>query len=89
MARLTYDRDAAERRMAAYVDFLMAAYDVDAHGLADIVGIPRGTMAKFVNAPYECKSAGVLFTLARLTGISASFLFAEERAAEGAANADC
>ena len=85
MARYTYDQDAAERRITAYLDFLMAAYGTDAHGLADIAGIPRGTLTKFINAPYERKSVTVLFTLARLTDISASFLFAEEPAAEGVA----
>ena len=86
MARYTYDREAAERRTNAYLDFLMAAYGTDAHGLADIAGIPRGTLTKFINAPWGNKSATVFFTLAQMTGVSVSFLFAEEpEAAEGVA----
>ena len=84
--KYTYDHEAAERRTSAYLDFLMAAYGTDAHGLADIAGIPRGTMTKFINAPWGKKSVTVLFTLAQMTGISVSFLFAEEpEAAEGVA----
>lgn len=83
MTRYTYDEVAAERRTNAYIDFLMAAYGTDAHGLADVAGIPRGTMTKFVNAPWGKKSSAVLFTLARMTGVSVSFLFAEEPEAEG------
>ena len=78
MARYTYDREAAERRVTAYVDFLMTAYDTDAHGLADVAGIPRGTLTKFISAPWEKKSVTVFFTLAQMTGVSVSFLFAEE-----------
>ena len=85
MAGYTYDRSAAERRATAYLDFLMTAYGTDAHGLADLAGIPRGTMTKFINAPWERKSVSVFFTLAQLTGISPSFLFAEEPIAEGVA----
>ena len=80
-----YDRETSERRIAAYVDFLMASYDVDAHGLADLAGIPRQTLTKFINAPYGKKSTTTLFTLARMTDISVSFLFAEEPRAEGVA----
>lgn len=79
----TFDRDAAERRIAAYVDFLMASYDTDAHGLADIAGINRGTLTRFINAPYLEKRISVLATLARLTGTSLMFLMAEEVTAEG------
>jgi len=85
MAGYTYDREAAERRVTAYVDFLMTAYDTDAHGLADVAGIPRGTLTKFINAPWEKKSITVLFPLAQLADISVSFLLAEEPAAEGVA----
>lgn len=85
MAGYTYDREAAERRVTAYVDFLMTAYDTDAHGLADVAGIPRGTMTKFINAPWEKKSVTVLYALAQLADISVSFLLAEEPAAEGVA----
>ena len=85
MAGYTYDREASERRTNAYLDFLMAAYGTDAHGLDDIAGIPRGTLTEFINAPWDKKSVTVLFTLARLTGISVSFLFAEEPEAEGVA----
>ena len=82
----TYDREAAERRASAYVDFLMAAYGTDAAGLADVAGIPRGTLTKFINAPWGDKSIAVFSTLAQMTGISVSFLFAEEpEAAEGVA----
>ena len=85
MAGYTYDQDAAELRINAYLDFLMAAYDTGAHGLADVAGIPRGTMTKFIKAPYERKSVSVLFALAQLANISVSFLLAEEPAAEGVA----
>lgn len=85
MARYTYDKEAAERRTNAYLDFLMAAYGTDAGGLADIAGIPRGTLTKFMNAPWGKKSVTVLFALAQMTGISVSFLFAEEPEAEGVA----
>lgn len=85
MARRTYDKEAAERRTNAYLDFLMAAYGTDADGLADIAGIPRGTLAEFMGAPWDDKSTAVFFKLAQMTGISVSFLFAEEPEAEGVA----
>jgi len=74
---LTYDRETAERRMGAYVDFLMAAYDMDAHELADLIGVDRGHMTRFINSDFEHKNGSILASLIRLTGISASWLFAE------------
>ena len=78
----TYERAAAERRVNAYLDFLMAAYGTDARGLADLAGVKPGAMTRFVNAPNSDRSTAILFSLVRLTGISASFLLAEEAAAE-------
>lgn len=81
----TFNEAAAERRIAAYIGFLMASYDTDARGLADIAGIPRGTLTKFINAKFDDKHVSVLFSLARLTGIKVSFLLADEQNAEGVA----
>lgn len=81
-----YDNDASRRRIAAYTDFLMAAYGTDADGLADIAGISREDMAEYVATDdYRELNACVLSKLGRLTGISFSWLFAESTDGEGAA----
>jgi len=73
----TFDETASKRRISAYTDFLMAAYDTDADGLADLIGIDHGEMAAFIAADWRDKDAIVLKMLANLTGIGASWLFAE------------
>ena len=73
----TFDKDAAARRTDAYVSMLKEAYGVDSHGLADMLGVDRGTFTKFERAPWGKKSTGVLFRLASVTGVSVSWLFAE------------
>lgn len=77
--------EVAECRISVYVDFLMAAYGCDLRGLADIAGIPRQTLTKFMNAPYEQKGIFTLGKLAGLTGVSLGWLVADD--VEGADNA--
>ena len=80
MQSIEYDEAAAECRIAAYIDFLMTAYGTDLHGLADVAGIPRQTLTKFTRAPYLQKSFFTLAKLAELTGVSLSWLAAENTA---------
>lgn len=71
-------REVAEGRISVYVDFLMAAYDCDLRGLADVAGMPRQTLTKFMNAPYEQKGIFTLGKLADLTGVSLGWLVADD-----------
>ena len=78
-------RAAMHRRVDAYVCMLKKSYQVDDHGLADVAGVDRGAFAKFMNDDWDAKSTEVAVMLARLTGISIPWLFAEGVAEEGAA----
>ena len=73
-----YDDAKGERRITAYVDFLLAAYDTDLDGLADIAGISDEEMAAFVAAEYLEKDAATIYQLANVTGIPTSWLLAQE-----------
>lgn len=75
---MTAQQEATRRRMDAYIDMLKEAYQVDNNGLADIAGINRGTFTKFMKADWGDKSVSVLVKLMRLTGISPSYLYAED-----------
>ena len=68
----------AARRLAAYSDFLLAAYGTDADGLADIAGVDRAHMAEYLAADYDNMSVQIIQMLGALTGISYAWLFAEE-----------
>ena len=70
--------EVAENRISVYVDFLMAAYGCDLRGLADIAGMPRQTLTKFMNAPYEQKGVFTLGKLADITGVSLGWLVADD-----------
>ena len=75
--KIMRDRSASERRINSYIAFLMDAYGVDAHGLADLAGIPRQTLTKFIRAPYGEKGVETLVRLARVTGMPLAWLFGE------------
>ena len=85
--RHTYDKATAERRVNAYAAFLMEAYGNDRAALAEAAGVDRVKLSRFLNSPYKDKSTITLILLARLTGVSLAWLFAEEPAddAEGVA----
>ena len=77
MKREEYE-ELCNRRIMAYVDMLKEAYQVDNHGLADMIGVNRGTFTKFLKADFTHKTVTPAFELAKLTGISLDWLVARE-----------
>lgn len=71
---MKYDLETASRRLDAYIEMLKVAYQVDEYGLADMLGIHRGTWTKFRRADFESKGIWKTFELADLTGISIDWL---------------
>ena len=63
-----------DRRLNAYIRMLEEAYEVDSRGLADMVGIHRQTMTKYIKAPFMKKGIVTTFKLAEVTGISIDWL---------------
>ena len=78
MTAYPFDKEAATRRLDAYVDMLKAAYQVDDYGLADMLGINRGTWTKFMRADLMDKGGVTIVELARITDISIGWLLAED-----------
>ena len=83
--RYTYDDDKGARRLDEYLDFLLAAYDTDLDGLAEIAGISDEEMAAFVASEYLEKDAATIYQLANVTGISTSWILAQEPVHDGPA----
>lgn len=77
-----YDEEAAQRRTDAYIRFLMDAYGVDLYGLAEITGATVKELREFQAAENPDRSAATFFQLARVTGISISWLFAESEVSQ-------
>ena len=77
MTNYIHDDEAGARRLDAYVRFLLDAYETDVDGLAKVAGVDRAAMRRFMKAEYADKSSVTLIHLARVTGISVSWLFAE------------
>ena len=67
----------AEQRIAAYIDMLKAAYQVDEYGLADLLGINRATWTRNRNARFDDMTGAYLVNIAQATGISLAWLFVE------------
>ena len=79
-----FDDETSARRIAAYNSFLLAAYDTDADGLAEIADVDSDDMAEYLaETDYDNISVAVLQKLGNLTGISFGWLFAEQQ--DGAA----
>ena len=77
-----YDNETAARRVDAYTRFLMDAYETDLDGLADVTGATVDEIREFNAADYLEKSANTMYQLARVTGISVSWLFAESEVSQ-------
>ena len=69
-----YDLELADKRLNAYIDMLKTSYDVDEYGLADMIGVHRGTWTKFRKADFENKGVGTIARLAELTYINLDWL---------------
>ena len=58
-----------EQRLDAYIRMLMIVYNVDGHGLADLIGMSHKKWDENIAAPWDEKKCSFLFGLAELTGI--------------------
>lgn len=66
----------ADVRINAYIDMLKTVYQVDEFGLADMLGIHRGTWTKERKASFENKHWSFVVKLASVTGINLDWLVA-------------
>ena len=82
MTRYSYDDAVAEHRIRAYTRFLLDAYETDLDGLAEIAGVSVRKMREHQTADYCDLNAVTIVKLARLTGVSVSWLFAESEESE-------
>ena len=69
--------EAKERRLNAYIEMLKTVYEVDEYGLADMLGMYRGTWTRNRNAPLDEKSPYFYTSLALVSGTSVSWLIGE------------
>lgn len=77
MTRYLYDDAVAEHRIRAYTRFLLDAYETDLDGLAEIAGVSGEEIHDYQTAEYRDLNAVTIYQLARLTGVSVAWLFAE------------
>lgn len=75
---LKYNDEEAARRMSLYIEMCKAAYETDECGLADLCDIHRATWTRNRKARVGQMGASYIVKLAALTGISPSWLLAEE-----------
>ncbi|ACV21873.1 Uncharacterised protein [Slackia heliotrinireducens] len=67
-----------ERRLAACINMVKEAYQVDGYGVAELIGISKSTWTRYERAPWGKKGFGLFVGLSELTTVKLSWLMAED-----------
>lgn len=67
-----------ERRINAAISMIKEAYQVDGYGVAALIGMSKNKWTRNEKAPWGKKTSSLYFGIAQLTGLSLSWLCAED-----------